>query len=380
MIPSAELQARPTLSTAILPMPLCLSPPSPQRMVSSGFLVLWGWLMLTPGALAQAPATPIPRFTPLFPFQNPPFPPPESNGNGSSSNPQGSARLVGQVSNSVGQPVVGAQVQLEGGENPNQPIQTDERGAFELNHAEAGRRLLTVWHPDYELAEKEILLQAGLTTPVDVVLQVPIQPQPRRRLGILGVGGLEQTQLLGQRLTLEAVRLGLISDGEMVVPLDNRRIQPILREVGWPIYELFEWDRRKPEAVAQFFDYLGLEAIVIARVDILTRPASPTELSLRSRSRLELWRFDEQGNLVVEVLAEASRDQVERSNLNAAELAQLYQIQVTQMASEVGSRWQENHPLAQYLEPAAGEAPPPPSRLDTTVELRIPAATPSATP
>ncbi|MFQ3583428.1 MAG: carboxypeptidase-like regulatory domain-containing protein [Cyanobacteriota bacterium] len=329
------------------------------------------------GAWAQAPATPIPRLTPLFPFQNPPFPP--VNGNGPQSNPQGSARVVGQVSNSVGQPVVGAQVQLEGTENPNEPIQTDERGAFELNQAQPGRRLLTVWHPDYESAQQEIVLQAGLTTPVDVVLQVPIRPQPRRRLGILGVGGLEQTQLLGQRLTLEVVRLGLIPDGETVVPLDNRRIQPILRKVGWPIYELFEWDRRKPEAVAQFFDYLGLEAIVIARVDVLTRPASPTELSLRSRSRLELWRFDEQGNLVVQVLAEASRDQVERSNLNAAELAQLYQIQVTQMAQEVGSRWQDNHPLAQYLEPADGEAPPPRSRLDTTVELRIPAdpATPA---
>lgn len=330
----------------------------------TGSLALCGWLALASGALAQAPATPIPRLTPLFPFQD-------------KGQPQGTARLVGQVSNSVGQPVAGAQVQLEGMENPNQPIQTDERGAFELDQAPAGRWLLTVWHPDYEKAEQEILLQAGLTTPVDVVLQVPIRPQPRRRLGILGVGGLEHTQLLGQRLAIEAVRLGLIPNGEKVVPLDNRRIQPILQKVGWPIYELFEWDRRKPEAVGQFFDYLGLEAIVIARVDVLTRPASPTELSLRSRSRLELWRFDEQGNLVADVLAEASRDQVERSNLNAAELAQLYQIQVTQMAAEVGSRWKEHHPLAQYLELAQGEDPPPRSRLDTAVELRIPSATPT---
>ncbi|MEN9202831.1 MAG: carboxypeptidase-like regulatory domain-containing protein [Thermostichus sp. DG_1_6_bins_120] len=336
-------------------------------MISSGLLLLGSGLALAGVALAQATTTPIPRFTPLFPFQNPPFPPANSG-----STPQGSARLVGQVSNSVGEPVVGAQVRLEGVENPNQPLQTDERGVFELNQVQAGRRLLTVWHPDYELAEKEILLQADLTTPVDVVLQPLIQPQPRRRLGILGVGGLEHTQQLGQRLTLEAVRLGLIPNSETVVPLDNRRLQPVLRKVGWPIYELFEWDRRKPEAVAQFFDYLGLEAIVIARVDVLTRPASPTELSLRSRSRLELWRFDEQGNLVVEVLAEASRAQVERSNLNAAELAQLYQIQVTQMVSEVGSRWQENHPLARYLEAAPEEPPPPRSRLDTTVELRIP--------
>lgn len=304
-----------------------------RRRVRLGSLVLWCWLALTPGALAQAPATPLPRFTPLFPSHN-------RDQAGSQ------ARLVGQVSNSLGQPVAGAQVQLEGLENLDQPIQTDEQGAFELNQAPAGRWMLTVWHPDYEIVQQEILLQAGLTTPVDVVLQVPIRPQPRRRLGVLGVGGLEHTQLLGQRLAMEAVRLGLIPNSEKVVPLDNRRLQPILRQVGWPIYELFEWDRRKPEAVGQFFDYLGLEAIVIARVDVLTRPASPTEVSLRSRSRLELWRFDEQGNLVAEVLAEASRDQVERGNLNAAELAQLYQIQVTQIAAEIGSRWQANHPLA----------------------------------
>jgi len=332
-----------------------------RRKVSLGSLGLCGWLALTPGALAQAPVTPIPHFTPLFPHRDQ-----------VGSQPQGTARLVGQVSNSLGQPVAGAQVQLEGLENLDQPVQTDERGAFELNQAPTGRRLLTVWHPDYEKAEQEILLQAGLTTPVDVVLQVPIRPQPRRRLGILGVGGLEHTQLLGQRLAIEAVRLGLIPNSEKVVPLDNRRIQPLLRQVGWPIYELFEWDRRKPEAVSQFFDYLGLEAIVIARVDVLTRPASPTEVSLRSRSRLELWRFDEQGNLMAEVLAEASRDQVERGNLNAAELAQLYQIQVTQMAGEIGSRWKANPPLAPYLELAPGEAPPPPSRLDTAVELVIP--------
>lgn len=303
-----------------------------RRRVRLGSLALWCWLALTPGALAQAPATPLPRFTPLFPSHN-------RDQAGSQ------ARLVGQVSNSLGQPVAGAQVQLEGLENLDQPIQTDEQGAFELNQAPAGRWMLTVWHPDYEIVQQEILLQAGLTTPVDVVLQVPIRPQPRRRLGVLGVGGLEHTQLLGQRLALEAVRLGLIPNSEKVVPLDNRRLQPILRQVGWPIYELFEWDRRKPEAVGQFFDYLGLEAIVIARVDVLTRPASPTEVSLRSRSRLELWRFDEQGNLVAEVLAEASRDQVERGNLNAAELAQLYQIQVTQIAAEIGSRWQANHPF-----------------------------------
>ncbi|MFS8775913.1 carboxypeptidase-like regulatory domain-containing protein [Synechococcus sp. W65.1] len=328
-----------------------------QRRIGRGGLALGSWLALAAEVSAQALATPPLPLTALFPHRD---------------QAESQARLVGQVSNSLGQPVAGAQVHLEGLENLAQPIQTDEQGAFELNQAPAGRRLLTVWHPDYEKAEQEILLQAGLTTPVEVVLQVPLRPQPRRRLGILGVGGLDHTRLLSQRLAIEVVRLGLIPNTEKVVPLDNRRLQPILRQVGWPIYELFEWDRRKPEAVSRFFDYLGLEAIVIARVDVLTRPTSPTEVSLRSRSRLELWRFDEQGNLVAEVLAEASRNQVERGNLNADDLAQLYQIQVTQMAAEIGSRWKKNHPLASYLELAPGEAPVPPSRLDTAVELVIP--------
>ncbi len=304
-------------------------------------------------------------------------------------------RVIGRVLNPVGQPVVGAQIRLDieepgsdeeteleetgedeettADENPeNQPLVTDEQGSFELFSDQFGRHPLTVWHPDFERATTPIWVQPGLTTPVDVVLETPLAPQPRTRLGVLGVGGLDQTQLLAQRLAAETVRVGLVPQSDTVVPLDNRKLLPILREIDLPIYELFEFDRRKPEAVQQFLDLLGLRAVVISRVDVLTRPSSPTNVDLKSRSRVELWTIDDQGQLQVQVLAEASRSATESADLNAKEVAQLYQVQVTRMAQEIGDRWQETNPLAAYFDPNSGLLSPQQSRLDTTVELSIP--------
>jgi hypothetical protein len=291
-------------------------------------------------------------------------------------------RLIGQVFNDVGQPVVGAQIRIGEAEDNEEavlssPITTDERGGFELLYDDPGRWMLAVWHPNYELLQTEVWIQPGLTTPVDVVLETPLMVQPRTRLGILGVGGIDRTQILGQRLAAETLRLGLVPAVEEVVALDNRRLQPVLREVGWPIYELFEWDRRRPEAVAEFFDYLGLQAIVITRVDMLNRPSSASELQLQSRSRMELWTFDEGGNLQVTVLAEASRSQTESNTLNGPEVSQLLQVQVTEMAQEVRDRWQgegNSNPLAGYFNPDQPILSPLPSQLDTTVELQIPDA------
>ncbi len=302
-------------------------------------------------------------------------------------------RIIGQVFNELGQPVSAAEIQLmpvknpddgdtlDQGEDPEEggdPLfMTDARGGFELSTITEGQWQLIISHPEYERLVTSIWIQDGFTTPVDVVLETPLVKQPRTRLGVLGVGGLDHTQELGQRLATEAVRQGLVPRRDDVVPLDNRRLRPVLKKVGHPLYELFEWDRRRPEAVSEFFDYLGLESIVISRVDVLSRPSSPTEIELKSRSRLELWRLDPEGNLQVDVLAEASRSATEINDLNSSEVAQLYQIQVTQMAEEVGSRWQEASPLASYVELDPPSSTPssdgsPASTLDTTVELRIP--------
>jgi hypothetical protein len=284
--------------------------------------------------------------------------------------------LIGKVLNETGEPVAGAQLRV-GNEDQFPLIETGPNGGFEIQLQGAGLQTLTVWHPEYERLETEVWLEPGLTTPVDVVLTTPLIPQPRTRLGVIGVGGLDTTSQLGQRLATEAVRLGLVPDSDVVVPLDNRRLQPILQKTGYPLYEVFEWDRRKPEIIAQFFDYLGLKAIVVTRVDILNRPASVSEVQLKSHSRLELWTFDDQGNLQVNVIGEASREATEPNDLNGAEVGQLFQLQVTDMAKEVEQRWQESNPLSAYFDPENPQLSPQPSRLDTSVELIIP---PSAEP
>jgi hypothetical protein len=328
------------------------------------------------------------RMTPLFPLrdlpaQSTPIP---ADASLPSSSHNSSGRVIGQILNQVGQPVEAAQIQMGDQIDPTanqtgqQPITTDSKGAFELLDLPVGRWPLTIWHPDYETMQTEIWVQSGLTTPVEIVLNTPIEPQAQTRLGVLGVGGLDNTQYLGQRLAIESVRQGLIPAGETIVPLDNRKLLPILRKIGLPLYELFERDRQKPAAVQQFFDYLGLKAIVITRVDVLSRPASPTEIKLNSRSRLELWTFDDQGQLQVRTLDEAGRSKTEKGNLNSADITQLYQIQVTEMAEEVGNRWQQNSPLSGYFDPNQTPLSPQRSRLDTTVELRIPVETPQPAP
>ncbi|NJK61782.1 MAG: carboxypeptidase regulatory-like domain-containing protein [Synechococcaceae cyanobacterium SM2_3_1] len=313
--------------------------------------------------------TPPPRLAPLFPAQDPaPALPAAQEGQ--------TGRLIGKVLNETGEPVAEAQLRV-GDEEQFPLIKTGPNGGFEIQLEGAGTQKLTVWHPEYERLETEVWLEPGLTTPVDVVLMTPLVPQPRTRLGVIGVGGLDTTSQLGQRLATEAVRLGLVPDSEVVVPLDNRRLQPILQKAGYPLYEVFEWDRRKPEVISQFFDYLGLKAIIVTRVDILNRPASVSEVQLKSHSRLELWTFDEQGNLQVNVIGEASRETTEPNDLNGAEVGQLFQLQVTDMAQEVEQRWQESNPLSAYFDPENPQLAPQPSQLDTSVELIIP---PSADP
>lgn len=311
--------------------------------------------------------TPSPQLAPLFPSQVPsPALPNSQEG--------ATGRLIGKVLNETGDPVPGAQLRV-GDEEQFPLIETGPNGGFEIQLQGAGTQKLTVWHPEYERLETEVWLEPGLTTPVDVVLMTPLVPQPRTRLGVIGVGGLDTTSQLSQRLATEAVRLGLVPDSDVVVPLDNRRLQPILQKTGYPLYEVFEWDRRKPEVISQFFDYLGLKAIIVTRVDILNRPASVSEVQLKSHSRLELWTFDDQGNLLVNVIGEASRETTEPNDLNGAEVGQLFQLQVTDMAKEVEQRWQESNPLSAYFDPDNPQLAPQPSRLDTSVELIIPPST-----
>ena len=310
----------------------------------------------------------------------------ESNASESDTSQIESSRLgqiVGQVKNQVGQPVGNAEVIVRGVRQGNVPLGTfqrsvitDDSGSFELDGGLPGRWLLSVRHPDYQALDEEVWMFGGLTTPVEVNLSIPIRPQPRTRLGVIGVGTLAHTEFLAQRMAAEAVRMGLVPDSENVLPLDNRNLQPVLEEIGSPLFDILEHDEIEPEDVNKFFDFLGLEALVVAKVDVLSRSITPETISLRSRSRLELWTIDDRGQVTVKEIGKSNYDAEENANLNAAELEQIYQIQVTRMATEIGEEWADDgdNPLARYGEVEAEGEVQPRTTLDTTVELAIPGA------
>ena len=291
-------------------------------------------------------------------------------------------KVVGQVTNQAGRPVENARVVVRGarggGERAGlfrQTARTDSSGTFELDGGLPGRWRLLVRHPDYEDLNEEVWLFSGLTTPVAVQLSIPIRPQPRTRLGVIGVGTLAHTEFLSQRMASEAVRLGLVPESSNVLPLDNRNLQPVLEEIGSPLFDILEHDEIEPENVKQFFDFLGLEALVVAKVDVLSQATNTNTLSLRSRSRLELWTIDDRGEVQVQEIAKSNFDAEENATLNAAELEQIYQIQVTRMATEIGEEWAEDDfaPLARFEVEADTEVEVQPrTTLDTTVELVIP--------
>ncbi|MEM9536942.1 MAG: carboxypeptidase-like regulatory domain-containing protein [Cyanobacteria bacterium P01_E01_bin.45] len=291
-------------------------------------------------------------------------------------------KVVGQITNQAGQPIANARVIVRGARRGDvrtglfrQTAQTDTSGTFELDGGLPGRWLLSVRHPDYEDLNEEVWLFGGLTTPVAVQLSIPIRPQPRTRLGVIGVGTLAHTEFLSQRMASEAVRLGLVPESSNVLPLDNRNLQPVLEEIGSPLFDILEHDEIEPEEVNQFFDFLGLEALVVAKVDVLSQATETNTLSLRSRSRLELWTIDDRGEVQVQEIARSKYDAEENATLNAAELEQIYQIQVTRMATEIGEEWTEDGdaPLARFEVEADTEVEVQPrTTLDTTVELAIP--------
>ncbi|MGK7910751.1 MAG: carboxypeptidase-like regulatory domain-containing protein [Synechococcus sp.] len=291
-------------------------------------------------------------------------------------------KVVGQVTNQAGRPVDGARVIVRGsrtgGERTGlfrQVVRTDSSGTFELDGGLPGRWLLSVRHPDYEDLNEEIWLFGGLTTPVAVQLSIPIRPQPRTRLGVIGVGTLAHTEFLSQRMASEAVRLGLVPESSNVLPLDNRNLQPVLEEIGSPLFDILEHDEIEQENVNQFFDFLGLEALVVVKVDVLSQATETNTLSLRSRSRLELWTIDDRGEVRVQEIAESDYEAEENATLNAAELEQIYQVQVTRMTTEIGEEWAEDDvaPLARFEVDEETEVEVEPrTTLDTTVELVIP--------
>ncbi|MEO0854496.1 MAG: carboxypeptidase-like regulatory domain-containing protein [Cyanobacteria bacterium J06648_11] len=288
-------------------------------------------------------------------------------------------RLIGQVLDPSGQPIAGVTVRVvlnpyfeTGGEDALETAtRTDASGAFELLFPLAGRWNLAISHPDYEPLTEEVWAIAGMTSPIDVVLNVPLEKRDRTRMGIVGASGLAHTRPLSQQLATDLLRLRMVPNEASVVLLDNRRLEPVLERVGMPLYELLERDRVDSENVGEFFDYLGLKALVVAKADVLARAADATQVELKSRSVLELWTFDEAGNLKISTLENDSREETLDADLSVAEIEQLLQIQVTKTAQEFGDRWQTENPLASYFD-ADDILTPQDVRLDTTVRLNLP--------
>lgn len=284
-------------------------------------------------------------------------------------------RIVGQVRNQVGESVPEAAVTIEGQlgrEGPQAQGQSDRSGSFELTFPLAGRWLLRVEHPDYEPQLTSVWVFSDVTTPLDVTVKTPLEPLPPTRVGIIGVGQIEHTAALAQRFAGEAVRLGVVPSSERLVALDNQRLNPIVQAVGIPLIDILNRDRPDAAALQDFFSYLGLEALIVNRVDLLTWPHSPTELKLRSRSQLELWQINEAGQVQITTLTSQEQEEVVPNDVNDAELDQLYQIQVTRTAQALGEAWDETNPLSDLLTPDPEASPQPRPRIDTTIELIIP--------
>lgn len=291
------------------------------------------------------------------------------------------SRTIGQVLDPSGQPIAGAKVRVL--LNPYfaaaesslvTSTRTDASGAFELFFPLPGRWNIAIEHDNYEPLTEEVWAIAGMTAPVDVVLQVPLEKRDRTRMGIVGAGGLEHTRTLSQQLAADTLRLNMVPNSDSVVLLDNRRLEPILDRIGVPLYELLERDRFNPAAVGEFFDYLGLKALVVARTDVLARSADAAQVELKSRSSLELWTFNDAGQLQISTVADGRRQETLDADLNAAEVEQLLQVQITKTAQAFGSRWQENNPLAAYFN-SEDVLSPQEVRLDTTVRLNLPSKT-----
>jgi hypothetical protein len=264
----------------------------------------------------------------------------------------GPARLVGQVKDVTGKPLQ-ATVQL--GE---QAVTTDSRGVYELDNLTQGRWPVQVKSEGYTSVNARVWLVEEMTTPLDIALEKAVVPHALTNVGMIGVGALPHTNNLSRRMAEELVRLGAFPEVGPFTLLQPPLLTPILKKLDRPLYEILDKDimeklaqgKASEQQVREFFSYVGLKALAIARVDFLNQSENPEETELKSRSRVELWEFNKDNHLTVRVLAEAGRNEKQDRLINQDEAVMLYQVQVTQMAGEIGKRWEgQNSPWIAYL-------------------------------
>lgn len=271
-----------------------------------------------------------------------------------------SAGLIGQIRDEQGGPVASASVSVG-----SRKTTTDASGSFLLEGLPIGRWPVQVAHKTYLPQETRVWLAASLKTPIALTLVKPIKRQEATRVGLLGVGSLPGTDTLSQRMAEGLVRTGAFPDLKPLAYISRGETMPVLRKLELPLYEVLDHDRPNAELVKNFFDYLGLTALVVARVDMLTQE-DDNDNKLTASSRLLLWQFKD-GKLQIRELVSAKRSQDEDKKLSKAEAEQIYEFQVAKMAEEVGQKWQEKSPLDEFT--AETTAKRPAQTTDTSVEL-----------
>lgn len=259
--------------------------------------------------------------------------------------PAATAQLIGQVRDHHGLPLAGVQIQAG-----NATTRTDATGSFSLEGLPAIALKVALTRPNYAPEIPQIWLVAGLTSRLDAVLSPAVSYRPQTRLGLVGVGSLPKTDQLAQRLAEELVRLKGFPLVEPLAYFERSELLPIVQVLTTPLAEILARDRQDPALVAEFFRYLGVKALVVARSDALIRPDS---FSLNTRliavSRLELWRFRGE-TLQIQVLREERSEEQADPKLSPAEADTLLMVQTTKMARRTSSQWEQpNNPWQEFI-------------------------------
>ncbi len=271
----------------------------------------------------------------------------------------GTARLLGRVTDTSGQPLPDVQVKLG-----NLTARTDASGTYVLERLYSAQWEVSFEQTGYQATTTRVWLYDGLTSAQDVRLSPPVVFQPQTLVGLVGVGSLPRTDIFAQRFAEDLVRLKGFPQVQPLTYFDRAKVEPIGRKMNHTLAEILDRDRPEPQRVSDFFRYLGVKALVVARTDMRINPAfSGNNSELKSRTRIELWRFN--GDVLqIQVLAQESREETADARLNEVEANDILQIQVTKMASQISQRWQgKENPWVSYL--GNSQAVPTPRQVNT---------------
>jgi len=250
--------------------------------------------------------------------------------------PGETARLVGQVRDHHGLPLAGVQVQAG-----SATTRTDATGSFSLEGLPAISLKVALARPNYTPQIPQVWLVPGLTSRLDAMLSPAVSYRPQTRLGLVGVGSLPKTDQLAQRFAEDLVRLKGFPLVEPLAYFERGELIPIVEVLARPLAEILDRDRQDPALVAEFFRYLGVKALVVARSDALIRPDSfSPNTKLIAVSRIELWRFRGE-TLQIQVLGEERGEEQADPKLSPAEADTLLMVQTTKMARRISSQWEQ---------------------------------------